>query len=306
MKSPSPHCNALSSPNIPTFSLSVFIVFGILISYLPQHYRIISRRSSEGLSPYFVLLGTTSSTFAIANILTLPASQEDIGCCKEISGVACLAGLLGIAQVAVQWACFNLIMLLWIIFFPTPGPEDHPSDAPAQPTYRDALRVVFICVAHTTIVVILSTVFLLWYPRALLPWATFLGISAAILACIQYIPQLYTTYRLQHVMSLSVPMMCIQTPGSFVFAFSLGLRLGWGGWSAWGVYIVTGLLQGGLLVMGIQFELRDRKKRAQEEQPDREGERAPLLGGANGNGDSRTNGHSAVGERSYAAIPGDE
>jgi uncharacterized protein with PQ loop repeat len=105
----SDHCTKLAHPNIPAFSLSVFIVFGILISYLPQHYRIISRRSSEGLSPYFVLLGTTSSTFAIANILTLPASQADIGCCKEISAVACLSGLLGIAQVAVQWACFNLM-----------------------------------------------------------------------------------------------------------------------------------------------------------------------------------------------------
>jgi hypothetical protein len=102
-------CGALATPNIPQFSLSVFIVFGILISYLPQHIRIIARRSSYGLSPSFVLLGTTSSTFAIANILTLPASQEDVGCCRELSTTACLAGLLGIAQVAVQWACFNLM-----------------------------------------------------------------------------------------------------------------------------------------------------------------------------------------------------
>lgn len=49
--------------------------------------------------------------------------------------------------------------------------------------------------------------------------------------------------------------MCIQTPGSFVWAGSLAARLGAGGWSAWGVYLVTGCLQGSLLVMGIWFDV---------------------------------------------------
>jgi hypothetical protein len=54
--------------------------------------------------------------------------------------------------------------------------------------------------------------------------------------------------------------MCIQTPGSFVWAGSLAARLGAGGWSAWGVYVVTGCLQGTLLVMGAYFELKERKR----------------------------------------------
>ena len=83
-----------------------FILFGILVSYLPQHYRIIARRSSEGISPYFILLGATSGTCAFANILTLPASRADLACCREINGFACFAGLLGIAQIGVQWSCF--------------------------------------------------------------------------------------------------------------------------------------------------------------------------------------------------------
>ena len=60
-------------------------------------------------------------------------------------------------------------------------------------------------------------------------------------------------------------MMCIQTPGSFVWAASLAARLGKEGWSAWGVYVVTGCLQGSLLVMGIYFELLERKRRKAEE-----------------------------------------
>ena len=54
-------------------------------------------------------------------------------------------------------------------------------------------------------------------------------------------------------------MMCIQTPGSFVWVASLAKRLGKAGWSTWGTYLVTGVLQGILLVMAISFVLRDRK-----------------------------------------------
>lgn len=120
-------CKDLASPSYINFGLSMFvyllsalytsakthslrmILVGILISYLPQHHRIISRRSSEGISPYFVLLGTTSGTFAFANILTLPGSRADLACCREVSGFECFAGLLGIAQVGSQWVCFAIM-----------------------------------------------------------------------------------------------------------------------------------------------------------------------------------------------------
>lgn len=59
-------------------------------------------------------------------------------------------------------------------------------------------------------------------------------------------------------------MMCIQTPGSFVWVGSLAARFGWEGWSTWGIYLVTGVLQGFLLVMGILFELRARKERKKD------------------------------------------
>ena len=83
----------------------------MLISYLPQHYRIISRGTSEGISPYFILLGVTSATSGFANILTLPQSRQDVGCCKELDTFHCMAGLLGIAQLGVQWICFAFMLV---------------------------------------------------------------------------------------------------------------------------------------------------------------------------------------------------
>lgn len=88
------------------------ILVGLLVSYLPQHYRIVARGTSEGISPWFVLLGTTSATAGFANILTVPPSRRDIQCCSELGTFECAAGLLGIAQLGVQWISFALMYVL--------------------------------------------------------------------------------------------------------------------------------------------------------------------------------------------------
>ncbi|OQE94664.1 hypothetical protein PENNAL_c0003G09498 [Penicillium nalgiovense] len=252
-----PYCGELASPGIFQTVLSVLIILGILCSYLPQHIRIISRRSSFGISPYFILLGVTSGTSAFANILVFPSTAQDVACCQEISGIACFAGLLGVFQVAMQWLCFFSILLLFVIYFPrATSPTDPVSTVSSTngPTYRTALAITGICLLHALVTIIISVAFELRQPAAVAAWANFLGVLAAVLASIQYFPQIYTTFRLRCVGSLSIPMMCIQTPGSLVWAGSLAARKGWSGWSIWGVLVVTACLQGTLLVMAIYFE----------------------------------------------------
>ena len=126
-------------------------------------------------------------------------------------------------------------------------------------TWRTAVAVALICALHGVVVVITSTALVFGRPSSLGIWANILGITATILAAIQYLPQIWMTYHLGHVGSLSIPMMLIQTPGSFVWSGSLWARLGLAGWSTWGVFLVTGCLQGCLLVMGIYFEVLARQ-----------------------------------------------
>lgn len=252
-------CGNLQDVGYLNLALSIFLLVGILVSYIPQHYRIIHRRTSEGISPYFILLGTTSCTSAFANILVL--SRYDVACCKEISYFECFAGLLGITQMGTQWFCFSIILLLFLVFFPRNPPE---SEVPivAQPSWRNAIAVAFICLAHGLAVMIITAVILLAKPQDLDKWAAALGVMATILGAVQYLPQIWTTYCQQDVGSLSIPMMIIQTPGSFLWAGSLAARLGSRGWSSWGLFLVTGSLQGCLLIMGIFFELRKMKSAA--------------------------------------------
>jgi uncharacterized protein with PQ loop repeat len=74
--------------------------------------------------------------------------------------------------------------------------------------------------------------------RAVRWWATFLGVLSTVLAAFQYLPQIFHTARRKLVGSLSIPMMCIQTPGSFVFVFSLVMREGVN-WTTWGTYLIS-------------------------------------------------------------------
>ena len=118
-----------------------------------------------------------------------------------------------------------------------------------------------ICIVHGLVIGILNIVVLNKSPEHLQAYANTLGLFATLLAAVQYLPQIYTTYNLKAVGSLSIPMMCIQTPGSYVWAASLAARLGWAGWSTWGLFLVTGALQGTVLGMGIYFEVRSRGKK---------------------------------------------
>ena len=132
-----------------------------------------------------------------------------------------------------------------------------------QPRWQTAVMIGLLCVLHGLVVIILTGVFALALPEHLTGWANFLGIMGAVLAAVQYIPQIWTTWHLKHVGSLSIPMMCIQTPGGFLFAGSLFARLGWEGWSTWFIYLMTAGMQGCLLGMGIYFEYS--KNRQQRE-----------------------------------------
>jgi hypothetical protein len=62
------------------------------------------------------------------------------------------------------------------------------------------------------------------YSRQIELWATFLGLTSALLAMVQYAPQLARTYNRKLVGALSIPMMMMQTPGALLMVLSIALR----------------------------------------------------------------------------------
>lgn len=160
--------------------------------------------------------------------------------------------LLGVRLLKHVSECANRYsLLLFLIFVPR---SDDPVTGLGNKQWRVAVTVVCAAIAHFVLTFIISVVMMARFPSHLQTWANILGIACAILTSTQYFPQIYTTFKLRHVGSLSVPTMMIQVPGSFLMATSLAVRLGVSGWSTWVVYVVSGTLQGCLLTEALWFQ----------------------------------------------------
>jgi len=171
-------------------------------------------------------------------------------------------------------------LILFLLYFPAnrslpvTADEDPTATAAAvapkhffsttHPTIALARTITILSAIHFVILLVISIFLYLEESPHMEAWANSLGVQATILSAIQYLPQIYTTFMLGHVGSLSIPMMCIQTPGSFVWALSLAAREGTA-WSSWLVYVVTGSLQGILLVMCVAFEVKEKRLRNRDE-----------------------------------------
>ncbi|KAF8939470.1 hypothetical protein EDD21DRAFT_371938 [Dissophora ornata] len=245
-------------------ALALFILVGMVVSYLPQHFRIIHKGTSEGISPWFLLLGAISASSTFLNIVIL--QWRVILCCKVLSLGPCLESTLGIAQLGVQFVMFGLVLVLYLIYYPSykivaeralPHVRHTFSFWPA-PSEEWALSLIIanVVAIHLAICVVITMALLTFVGGPengwTSAWATFLGITSVTLATIQYVPQIHRTFKRKSVGALSIPMMMMQTPGAALLTISLALRPG-ANWTTWIVYAVTGCLQGTLLIMCLYF-----------------------------------------------------
>ncbi|KAI0923039.1 hypothetical protein AcV5_009867 [Taiwanofungus camphoratus] len=196
---------------------------------------------------------------------------------------SCIESVAGIFQLTLQWALFTIILVLYMIYFPPhlkyaavaldvdTGADTHDSRPPrAKASIKsDAWRlsiilswVVFLHIALITFVTFLLLSNFAPSPGPDSPheqrvhaWATFLGVTSALLAALQYAPQLVHTAKLRLVGALSVPMMLIQSPGAVVMVLSIALRPGTN-WTTWLPYAVAGVMQGSLLIMCLFWRAR--------------------------------------------------
>lgn len=102
--------------NALTLALSLFLCAGLVISYLPQILRIILKKSSLGFSPWFLLLGATSSASTFLNVVTLQWGV--VRCCARLTAGQCAESLLAVIQTGLQWFLFVTILALFLVYYP--------------------------------------------------------------------------------------------------------------------------------------------------------------------------------------------
>ncbi|KAL9603821.1 MAG: hypothetical protein Q9219_000930 [cf. Caloplaca sp. 3 TL-2023] len=238
-------------------SLNLFIsiiTLAIILTYFPQFQRIITRNSSHGISPYYILLSTVFTTSALANSLLLRSANGDYDCCKrgDIHGSACFTALAATVQAALHFLGSVILLVIYLIFYPRPpltlSPSTRPkrhslskSDLALSPERRRALSSQpyprlpkLIALAATLLIAfILIPAFSIAFsddiashgPQSLVQeWSFFTATLALLEATVQFLPQLYTTLRLKHHASLSLVMLAVQSPVSVALGVSKSLR----------------------------------------------------------------------------------
>ncbi|KAI6132967.1 hypothetical protein EV401DRAFT_1915242 [Pisolithus croceorrhizus] len=260
-------------------ALTVVLVFGMFASYIPQHLRIIRAGTSIGFSPWFLLLGSTSSAAAMLNIITMQGPV--LRCCLEVSFGKCVEITSGVLQVGSQWFLFSMILVLYMVYYPPnlkyveleidthdSRPVQHARSDIKSNEWRLSIIVSKAVAIHLAFITF-TTFFLLFTadpspdpsgprPYQIELWAKFLGVTSGILAAVQYAPQLQRTYRLKLVGALSIPMMVIQSPGGVVMALSIAMKPGTD-WTSWVMYAVSAVMQAFLLAMCIMWKIRQRR-----------------------------------------------
>jgi len=206
---------------------------------------------------------------------------EIVRCCRYVTAGACLESVGGIIQVSLQWFLFTVILVLYMIYYPqhlkyadvdvddrTTGIRQHLKATNVKSdSWRLSITLSWVVFIHIVLVTFVTFSLLLTrpplpehgLPRQLKMWATFLGVTSAALAALQYGPQIVHTYRMKLVGALSIPMMLIQTPGSIFMVTSIALRPGTN-WTSWITYAVAGMMQGMLLVMCIVWKIEQGKR----------------------------------------------
>ncbi|KAK6456136.1 mannosyltransferase [Scheffersomyces xylosifermentans] len=239
-------CSVFEGASTVNLIFSILITFGIVISYLPQYHRIYVKRTSEGLSTNFLLLGSCSSIFTLTNIILV--SSKARYCCSSgaLNTFNCINSQLNLIQIGLQCTCAILILVFVLILTKDSLKQD-------KHEYGRIVTVAKFVSLHG-IVSLVQIVVGLWSSKSVLySIASINGLLSTLLTVIKYVPQIYTTYLLKHPGTLSIGMMCIQTPGGFVFTATLFFTKG-SHWSSWVSYLVAASLQGLLLILCIYYE----------------------------------------------------
>ncbi|KAJ5774699.1 hypothetical protein N7457_009595 [Penicillium paradoxum] len=232
--------------------LNLLLVLLILISYIPQYLRIHTFHG-DGISPTFILLRSVYAASSLANILVLPSAWKIQQGCREKSPIGkCMIEMMDSWQFAADWIGSHIILILYLHYSSDRNlnllPEqEQREDTPhnqqeqvqeEQPSgwrkrsipFKPAIIVVIVL----EVIMLVPSLFLAIKPRIqsteyyiLIHFWSFgtVGLSS-ILSLVYSLPQLWCTWTLGRMGSLSMLAMAIQIPTYFLMAASLAVQYG--------------------------------------------------------------------------------
>eukprot|EP01116_Phalansterium_solitarium_P009840 TRINITY_DN24172_c0_g1_i1.p2 TRINITY_DN24172_c0_g1~~TRINITY_DN24172_c0_g1_i1.p2 ORF type:complete len:278 (-),score=60.30 TRINITY_DN24172_c0_g1_i1:287-1120(-) len=255
-------------------AIGLLLILGVWASYIPQHIAIIRSRSSEGVSWLMIFLGNVSTCANTINVLVM--QFDAVSCCPQLRLLDCLRSMLSICQIATGWINQFVLYVLVCVYYPV-----H-KDSRAPVEQRRALLGFGLYALLVLLGLNLVAALLVWqrgpHDTVTINYAFAVGILSTVAVAVQWTPQIVTTFRAKAAGSLSIAMMLLQTPGSFLVvifqAFFHHANV-----STWLPFFVQGVEQCVVLVMCIVFEIRIRAKKRKQDQEINSmiEEKAPLI-----------------------------
>jgi len=233
------------------------MLLGSIVIYIPQFVKLYKKRTAHGFSATFMMLGHASAFMAMTNAFIYYINSCGIQDCAE--------GFMGLGVIIVQWFLYFLQYLALVVL-------ERKYDSHLSGKLK-IMSLTFVVSNALCLVFLIATLAVLgkndWKNDGSpdlqeLSDATDIIISIFFLS--HYLPQIYRTYRLQAVGSMSLITLGMMCPGTFVWSIFLAIQgetsrnKRAGDPSVWLPYLVVGFMQLILLIMGTYYDRKIRKK----------------------------------------------
>jgi len=267
-----------------SYGLGLVLIFGVILSYIPQHFAIINSKSARGISWITIALANLSTC---CNTLNAVLEQwHQISCCDKFSALQCNAVMLPTYHISVGWINSFILFVLVLVYFPL---RDFPPQLMREQeneiykrNCRSRMLAIWSFVAYLVLNLVAATAIglamLLVYGTDSKPLKTYafsLGIVATCATVVQWTPQIWKTWNAKDIGNLSILMLLLQTPGSFLVVLFQGI-LNHQNISTWMPFFLTGIQQAVLLAICIYLEVRRRLVKRRET-PGQLTENTPLI-----------------------------
>eukprot|EP01096_Ripella_sp_DP13-Kostka_P006279 TRINITY_DN2247_c0_g1_i1.p1 TRINITY_DN2247_c0_g1~~TRINITY_DN2247_c0_g1_i1.p1 ORF type:complete len:307 (+),score=98.94 TRINITY_DN2247_c0_g1_i1:23-922(+) len=241
-------------------STGAIIAFGVWVSWLPQQVAFLRSKNTFGVSTAFIILTQIANWFPF--IAGLFKNKDVFDCCSHVSFWQCQGLLVPLYQLGISVFSVFCIHTLYVIYF-----NPNPSISDTTPEERDETKIEAVFSvneaeidildderdAHvarmkrfqwtlyvSTLVCMFDLIvvgFIYQYGSSEIVsiYADALGILGTVIVLAQFTPQLIETYKLKTAGNLSMVMLLIQVPGTWIWFFDMVFFEG----EAWAVWLST-------------------------------------------------------------------
>lgn len=238
----------------------IVIALGVWISWLPQQVTFVVKKSTFGVSFWYILLTQVANWCPFINAVYL--SWDLFHCCASyVSFWDCQKLLLALYQLAISVFSVTCIYICYVIYYDPVGPPDmvEPQNQELDMEYSDAVfditdkamidqpqvdkkrqqgrrtQIIIFIVYYIFTAIAVSVGFVMIfaagpYSPPILFYSLCITTVGVLSVLIQFTPQIYVTWKLKSSGNLSLVMLILQAPGTWVWLVYLIYYETWTTW----------------------------------------------------------------------------